>query len=191
MRVAIYTSNTRVTLYGFPTDIAVVKALYASLVTQMVADGDAHLRSGAHKADTRQVWDVRRRRWELRPVHGSTARAAFYEAWADHVGERLARSRDEARAAAIAAEPVDPATPARPTSTEPGAARQGGRGRRLLRPHAARPRDPRHLEGHRLGGLRGARLPRRRGRGRRAGTTRHRARPRRLSGRRGVASASC
>lgn len=118
VRVAIYTSNTRVTLYGFPTDIAVVKALYASLVTQMVADGDAHLRSGAHKADTRQVWDARRRRWELRPVHGSTARAAFYEAWADHVGERLVRSRDEARAAAIAAEPVDPATPAQPTSTE-------------------------------------------------------------------------
>lgn len=115
VRVAIYTSNTRVTLYGFPTDIAVVKALYASLVTQMVADGDAHLRSGAHKADTRQVWDARRRRWEERPVHGSTARAAFYEAWADHVGERLARSRDEARAAAIAAEPT---APEQPTSTE-------------------------------------------------------------------------
>lgn len=115
VRVAIYTSNTRVTLYGFPSDIAVVKALYASLVTQMVADGDAHLRSGAHKADTRQVWNARGRRWEDRPVHGSTARAAFYEAWADHVCDRLARARDDARAAAIAAEPaVDDA----PTSTE-------------------------------------------------------------------------
>lgn len=115
VRVAIYTSNTRVTLYGFPSDIAVVKALYASLVTQMVGDGDAHLRSGAHKADTRQVWNARGRRWEDRPVHGSTARAAFYEAWADHVGDRLARARDDARAAAIAAEPsVDDA----PTSTE-------------------------------------------------------------------------
>ncbi|WP_082612184.1 MULTISPECIES: TIGR04338 family metallohydrolase [unclassified Nocardioides] len=115
VRVAIYTSNTRVTLYGFPSDIAIVKALYASLVTQMVADGDAHLRSGAHKADTRQVWNARRRTWEERPVHGSTARAAFYEAWADHVGERLTRAREEARAAAIAAEP---GVPDRPTSTE-------------------------------------------------------------------------
>lgn len=115
VRVAIYTSNTRVTLYGFPSDLAVVKALYASLVTQMVADGDAHLRSGAHKADQRQVWDARRRRWEVRPVHGSTARAAFYEAWADHVGERLAAARAQARATAVAADaPVADG----PTSTE-------------------------------------------------------------------------
>lgn len=115
VRVAIYTSNTRVTLYGFPSDISIVKALYASLVTQMVSDGDAHLRSGAHKADTREVWNARRRRWELQPVHGSTARAAFYEAWADHVGERLKTARDLARAAAIKA---DVAAPAASTSTE-------------------------------------------------------------------------
>lgn len=115
VRVAIYTSNTRVTLYGFPSDLSIVKALYASLVTQMVADGDAHLRSGAHKSDTRQVWSQRRRRWEDRPVHGSTARAAFYEAWADHVGERLSRARDAARAAAIEAESAAPEVT---TSTE-------------------------------------------------------------------------
>jgi len=115
VRVAIYTSNTRVTLYGFPSDIAVVRALYATLVTQMVADGDAHLRSGAHKADQREVWNARRRRWELRPVHGSTARAAFYEAWADHIGERLAAARTAAREAAIAA---DAPVPDGPTSTE-------------------------------------------------------------------------
>ncbi len=115
VRVAIYTSNTRVTLYGFPSDIAVVQALYATLVTQMVADGDAHLRSGAHKADQREVWNARRRRWELKPVHGSTARAAFYEAWADHIGERLAAARASARAAAVAADaPVADG----PTSTE-------------------------------------------------------------------------
>lgn len=108
VRVAIYTSNTRVTLYGFPSDISVVKALYASLVTQMVTDGDAHLRSGAHKADTRQVWNNRRRRWETQPVHGSTARAAFYEAWADHVGERLKSARELARAAAVRAEASSP-----------------------------------------------------------------------------------
>ncbi|MFC5730035.1 MULTISPECIES: TIGR04338 family metallohydrolase [Nocardioides] len=104
VRVAIYTTNTRVTLYGFPSDISIVKALYASLVTQMVTDADAHLRSGAHRADTRLVWNARRRRWEERPVHGSTARAAFYEAWADHVGERLFAARRETQAAVIEAE---------------------------------------------------------------------------------------
>lgn len=100
VRVAIYTSNTRVTLYGFPSDIAIVKALYASLVTQMVSDGDDHLRSGAHRSDVRTAWDSRRARWVEQPVHGSTARAAFYEAWAEHVGARLSRARREAHARA-------------------------------------------------------------------------------------------
>ena len=116
VRVAIYTSNTRVTLYGFPADIAIVKALYAALVTQMVADGDAHLRSGAHKDDVREVWNPRRRRWESRPVHGSTARAAFYEAWAEHIGERLMRSRADVQEAAIRSD--SPAAASGPTSTE-------------------------------------------------------------------------
>lgn len=115
VRVAIYTSNTRVTLYGFPADLSITKALYASLVTQMVADGDAHLRSGAHKADLREVWDARRRRWEARPVHGSTARAAFYEAWADHIGERLMEARTHAREAAVRS---DAPVAEGPTSTE-------------------------------------------------------------------------
>lgn len=48
-------------------------------------------------------------------MHGSTARAAFYEAWADHVGERLAAARAQARATAVAADaPVADG----PTSTE-------------------------------------------------------------------------
>lgn len=104
VRVAIYTSNTKVSLYGFPTDLAIVKALYASLVTQMVSDGDAHLRSGAHRNDVREVWNARRRRWEAQPVHGSTARAAFYEAWADHIGQRLSAARHDAHQAAVAAD---------------------------------------------------------------------------------------
>jgi putative metallohydrolase (TIGR04338 family) len=83
LQAAIYSDNTRVTLYGFPSDITIVKALYASLVTQMVADGDAHLRSGAHRVG--------------RAVHGSTARAAFYEAWTEHVADRLAAARAHAR----------------------------------------------------------------------------------------------
>lgn len=117
VRVAIYTSNTKVSLYGFATDIAVVKALYASLVTQMVADGDAHLRSGAHRDDLREVWNPRRRRWEARPVHGSTARAAFYEAWADHIGDRLLTAREATRRAAIEAD-VAPPDATGSTSTE-------------------------------------------------------------------------
>ncbi|MFC7493971.1 MULTISPECIES: DUF7168 domain-containing protein [unclassified Nocardioides] len=100
LEAAIYSDNTRVTLYGYPSDIAIAKALYAALVTQMVADGDDHLRSGAHKADRQEVWDPRRRRWVSRAVHGSTARTAFYEAWTVHVADRLAAARAHARARA-------------------------------------------------------------------------------------------
>ncbi|MDN5744917.1 MAG: TIGR04338 family metallohydrolase [Nocardioidaceae bacterium] len=118
VRVAIQPSNTRVTLYGFPADIAVVKALYATLVTQMVADGDAHLRSGAHKSDLREAWDEREQRWVQRPVHGSTARAAFYDAWSRHIASRLSEARASARAAAVAKTAAESATPTEPTSTE-------------------------------------------------------------------------
>ena len=97
LRAAIYSDNTRVTLYGFPSDIVIVKALYATLVTQMVADGDEHLRSGAHKVDRHQVWEPSRRRWVERPVHGSTARTAFYEAWTTHIADRLTEARSRAR----------------------------------------------------------------------------------------------
>ncbi|MBZ5740045.1 DUF2786 domain-containing protein [Nocardioides mangrovi] len=110
LKAAIYSDNTRVTLYGFPSDITIVKALYATLVTQMVADGDAHLRSGAHKADVQEVWDARRRRWASRPVHGSTARTAFYEAWTAHVAERLTEARTRARRQVEAEQPPSAST---------------------------------------------------------------------------------
>lgn len=80
LRCSIRSDNTSVTLYGFATDIEVAKSLYASLVIQMVSDGDAYLRSGAH-----------------RPVHGRTARASFYAGWTDRIGERLAEARSATR----------------------------------------------------------------------------------------------
>lgn len=80
LQCTIRTDNTTVTLYGFPGDIAVAKTLYVTLVLQMVSDGDAYIRSGAH-----------------RPVHGRTARAAFYEGWTGRIGQRLRRAQQEAR----------------------------------------------------------------------------------------------
>ncbi|MET3962300.1 putative metallohydrolase (TIGR04338 family) [Marmoricola sp. OAE513] len=96
LRCTIRGDNTGVTLYGFQGDIDVTKALYAVLVVQMVADADAYLRSGAH-----------------RPVHGQTARAAFYDGWTDRIGERLADAQRAARARTEAAQqPTGPAAPA-------------------------------------------------------------------------------
>ena len=94
LRCTIRGDNTGVTLFGFATDIEVAKTLYASLVIQMVTDGDAYLRSGAHK-----------------PVHGSTARAAFYAGWTERIGERLHEAQSRAQLEAGAAtERIDDAT---------------------------------------------------------------------------------
>lgn len=90
LRCSIRTDNTGVTLYGFQADIDVVKAFYVSLAVQMVADADAYIRSGAH-----------------RPVHGRTARAAFYDGWTTRIGERLEEARATARSGAES--PGDPA----------------------------------------------------------------------------------
>ncbi|WP_146825060.1 DUF7168 domain-containing protein [Aeromicrobium flavum] len=87
LRCTIRGDNTAVTLYGFPGDIDVAKALYVSLVVQMVADADAYIRSGAH-----------------RPVHGRTARAAFYSGWTTRIEQRLQRARWAAQASAGAYE---------------------------------------------------------------------------------------
>lgn len=80
LRCSIRHDNTGVTLYGFAGDIDVTQMLYVSLAVQMVADADAYIRSGAH-----------------RPVHGRTARAAFYEGWTNRIGQRLHEARRAAR----------------------------------------------------------------------------------------------
>ncbi|KAA1418847.1 TIGR04338 family metallohydrolase [Nocardioides humilatus] len=113
LRCTISHDSTALTLHGFPSDIAVTKAIYESLLVQMVADCERHLRSGSR--DEQEVWDASRRRWVVRPVATITARLAFYEAYAWRIGERL----DEARQAALAAAGAvaDPATPERSNET--------------------------------------------------------------------------
>ena len=97
IRCTISHDSTALTMHGFPSDIAVTKAIYESLLVQMVADCERHLRSG--NRDEQTVWDSSRRRYVARPVATITARLAFYEAYAWRIGERL----DEAREAALAA----------------------------------------------------------------------------------------
>ncbi|MDZ5623417.1 DUF2786 domain-containing protein [Nocardioides bizhenqiangii] len=98
IRCTISHDSTAVTLHGFPSDIAVTKAMYESLLVQMVADCERHLASGAR--DERTVWDSSRRRYVARPVATITARLAFYEAYAWRIGERL----DEVREAVVRVE---------------------------------------------------------------------------------------
>ncbi len=101
LRCTINSDSTAVTMYGFAADIAVTKALYESLLVQMVSDCERYLASDAR--DQTLKWDRSQRAYVRRPVATITARLAFYEAFGIRIGERL----QEARRTTLSAAGVD------------------------------------------------------------------------------------
>lgn len=112
-------NSTKVFAYGFESDIAAAEALYASLVVQMVRASDQFIKSGAHAEEmvTRAVrieeptargpgWKRTRVVHEQRPVHATTARLNFQEAFAARIGQRLQEAKDATRDEALAADTV-------------------------------------------------------------------------------------
>ena len=108
-------NSTRVYAYGFGSDIDATEALYASLVVQMVRASDGFIKTGAHTAETvvravrvevpdRRGRIVSRVVHQRRPVHTTTARINFQEAFAARVGQRLLEARAAARDEAVAAD---------------------------------------------------------------------------------------
>jgi hypothetical protein len=103
--------SSKIFAYGFDADIDAVERLYSSLVVQMVRASDAFIKSGSHAAervwrevtvpDQRRPW-VMRRSFEERPVHATTARINFQQAFAARIGRRLAETRQQAEQAAVA-----------------------------------------------------------------------------------------
>jgi len=85
LRCLISHDSTRVFLYGFRDDIQIARALYESVLVQMVTDCQAFLR------------DV-----GPRGVPTITRRLAFYEGYATRIGHRLDDVRERARADAVA-----------------------------------------------------------------------------------------
>jgi hypothetical protein len=112
--------STRVYAYGFDTDIDTAEAIYSSLVVQMVRASDAYIKSGEYAREwvMKQVRTPTsgRRRWseqtanqyELveKPVHPSTARINFQQAFAVRIGKRLASARRQAEQQALRREAV-------------------------------------------------------------------------------------
>jgi Protein of unknown function (DUF2786) len=107
-------NSTLVYAYGFEPDIDAAEALYASLVVQMVRASDTFIHSGAYAADVvqRQVALTVPGRTpfhrptvkyvlETKPVHATTARINFQQAFAARVGERLLAARSAARTEAL------------------------------------------------------------------------------------------
>jgi hypothetical protein len=118
-------NSTLVFAYGFEPDIDAAEALYASLVVQMVRASDSFIKSGIYAEEmiTREVREVTpsplrrgvmltRYVQEKRPVHATTARINFQQAFAARIGKRLQEARESARAEAVAADGT-----AGPTST--------------------------------------------------------------------------
>lgn len=93
-------NSTFVYAYGFGADIDVCEALYSSLVVQMVSACDRFLRAGGHHQDLRPARDRRTGRIVSKPVHATTARINFQNAFAGEVGTRLQAARLEANAEA-------------------------------------------------------------------------------------------
>lgn len=77
--------------FGFPTDLDVVQALYASLAHQMVSAANTAIAEGRHREDV--YWSPRAQRWRS---DARVFRRSFYEAFTAEVAQRLQRARDEA-----------------------------------------------------------------------------------------------
>lgn len=110
VRCDIARNSSTVYCYGFEPDVATCEALYASLAVQMVRGSDAYIKSGDYKAEIVGRYVARSdgwrttRRWVEAPVHASTARINFQQAFARRVGKRLVQAREQAEAEAVNAE---------------------------------------------------------------------------------------
>jgi hypothetical protein len=109
--------STRVFAYGFDTDIDSTEALYSSLVVQMVRASDEYIKSKRYAQETigRWVrvereggWPGRRtasEEWQERPIHASTARVNFQQAFALRIGARLKEATEQAKEQAVRTDP--------------------------------------------------------------------------------------
>ncbi len=109
--------STRVYAYGFDTDIDSTQALYSSLVVQMVRASDEYIKSKRYAQETVGRW-VRVEReggwpgrrafadeWQERPIHATTARVNFQQAFALRIGARLKEATEQAEQQAVRADP--------------------------------------------------------------------------------------
>mgnify|MGYP001019090563 CR=1 FL=1 len=103
--------STKVYPLGFPSDIDVVHALWASLAIQMRQAANDYLASPQRRTLTTEYTDCDGHT-HYRPVHTTTARNQFLWGFIDGMRERLAAAAEEAEAEAMA--------------TDSGAASAGG-----------------------------------------------------------------
>jgi hypothetical protein len=95
LQMDIAHNSTYVIAYGMPSDVELVEALFGSLATQMASSATTWLSLGEWRDDhyiSRDGW--------RKPHTAQTARSAFYRAFIDRIGDRLAEAREEVLAEA-------------------------------------------------------------------------------------------
>lgn len=95
-QVDIAANSTYVIAYGMPADLDVVETMYVSLSVHMVHAGQVYVGGRTWQGETYVA--VVGRRQQRRPHTAQTARAAFYRAYVERIGERLAQARADALA---------------------------------------------------------------------------------------------
>ena len=106
--------SSSVFAYGFNTDIDAAEALYSSLVVQMVRASDEYIKTKRYTQEKVGRWvevdrsPIRGRRpvteWHERPVHATTARVNFQQAFAARIGARLVEAGEQAVRSAVKAD---------------------------------------------------------------------------------------
>lgn len=106
IKLVIRTDSTVIYAGGFPSDLDVADALFASLADQMARTAARWLDQGEWRAETvdKVEWHVEvrgGRRWKVptvvqAPMTKQTARRSFYSAFIATVGRRMADARHEA-----------------------------------------------------------------------------------------------
>jgi hypothetical protein len=117
--VDVASDSTYVIGYGMPSDLDMVEALFATVSVQMVSSATTYIATGTWRQETYVVRGTRRTR---KAFTAQTARAAFYRAYVERVGERLQAARRDGIA-------------------ESDRARSGGEGALVLRDTERRVRD--------------------------------------------------
>ena len=97
-QVDVARDSTYVISYGMPNDLDSVETLFASIAVQMTGQANAYVSAGSWRGEkfdgrVRVAGGYKRRRTEFT---SQTARAAFYRAYVNRIGERLREGREQA-----------------------------------------------------------------------------------------------
>ena len=106
VRLDVLNRADGVVLYGYPSDVRMAQAIWASLALQMASASAAWMRTGAWRRQTM----VRHDRWgpEAVPMDARVARRSFYEGFVHRIGERLREARESAERDAVRDDAVRP-----------------------------------------------------------------------------------